>query len=248
MSFHLTKKSTVGELAARFPRTKSVLQSMGIDYSFAGDKTLEAVSVEKGIALEELKSAIREAIKAEQTSTEADEALWMSESLAELIDYIEEHHHMFLKEQFQRIQTLFRKVIKSFPQHGAILVRLEEVFDLLRSETDLHLLKEEHIIFPHIRQVEAYSEGRGTKPEFQLESIEGTTHYMVHDHENVMNAFKRMRKISQDYELPKDADETFRSLFEALKALEKDHNEHVHLENNILFPRANDLEKTHLIA
>ena len=106
----------------------------------------------------------------------------------------------------------------------------------------MHLDKEEQILFPLIRQMEAFKQGREPVPEMHCGSIGNPIRQMEHEHDVAGQFLKQMRQISREYKLPDDACPTFEALFEGLDALEKDLHEHIHLENNILFPKAERLE------
>jgi len=247
MNYTFTDKTSVGEIVAHHPETRRVFELFGIDYCCSGSTTLEDAVARRGVPLDALRSALDDAIRA--TPAQPVERNWLDASLSELVDFIEETHHMFLKQEMPRLYGLFIKVLQANgSQHGEILVPLEEIFELLKAEIELHVFKEEHILFPYIRKAELYAEGRGPKPEFHLPSLESPVRQMQYEHDDADVALRRMRQITSNYTLPKDASEDFRALYDGLQAVEDDIHQHVHLENNILFPRALELERSHAVS
>ncbi len=124
-----------------------------------------------------------------------------------------------------------------------MLERLKHSYTSLKTDIEMHLQKEEQILFPLIRQIEAFQQGRGPAPEMHCGSIGNPIRQMEHEHDVAGQFLTQMRQITENYSLPKDACPTFTALYKGLDALEKDLHEHIHLENNILFPKAQDLEE-----
>jgi regulator of cell morphogenesis and NO signaling len=148
-----------------------------------------------------------------------------------------------MREQLPRLQDLLAKVLKAHgPKHGTMLNPLQGTYNSLRQEIEQHLMKEEQVLFPYIRQIdEAASRGKPA-PEMHCGSVQNPIRQMEHEHDNAGNALSRMRQLTDNYTLPGDACNTFRALYDGLQALEDDLHQHIHLENNILFPKAIKLE------
>ena len=169
---------------------------------------------------------------------------WNSVSLTELVNHIEQTHHVFMKEQLPRLAGLLNKTIQAHgSKYGSMLERLKQSYTSLKTDIEMHLEKEEQILFPLIRQIEAFQQDRGPAPEMHCGSISNPIRQMEHEHDVAGQFLTQMRLITESYSLPNDACPTFTALFEGLDALEKDLHEHIHLENNILFPKTQDLEK-----
>jgi regulator of cell morphogenesis and NO signaling len=148
-----------------------------------------------------------------------------------------------MKEQLPRLSTMLGKVKKAHgDKHGEMLTELEAVYGSLREEIEMHLMKEEEILFPYIHQIEAYATKQGPKPQVHCGTIVNPITQMEHEHENAGRALEQMRKLTNNYTLPDDGCTTFAALYEGLAAMEDDLHEHIHLENSILFPKAIDLE------
>ncbi len=238
------ENTTVRDVVVRHPRTRPVFEKLGIDYCCGGSNKIKTAAEQKGVEPARLLAALQEAIRAAGPLDEC-ETNWADESIAGLVGHIEEKHHAFMKEQLPRVQGLVSKVLKAHEaHHGRMLSELQAVYQSLRMEIEQHLMKEEQILFPYIRQISDYSLGIGEKPLMHCGSIQNPIRQMEHEHDNAGHALAMMRELTSDYALPDDACPTFRALYEGLKDLEADLHEHIHLENNILFPRAADLEVT----
>ena len=169
---------------------------------------------------------------------------WSSTSLTDLANHIEQTHHVFMKEQLPRLADLLHKTIQAHSeQHGEMLKRLKHSYTSLKMDIEMHLDKEEQILFPLIRQMEAFKQNQGPAPDMHCGSIVNPIRQMEHEHDVAGQFLAQMRQITDDYTLPDDACPTFAALFEGLDALEKNLHEHIHLENNILFPKAENLEE-----
>ena len=177
----------------------------------------------------------------EQDTTSAHD--WRSVALTDLADHIEQTHHVFMKEQLPHLAALLDKTLQAHGQkHGDMLDQLKQSFISLKTDIEMHLAKEEQILFPLIRQMEAFQRGQGPTPEMHCGTIGNPIRQMEHEHDAAGQLLAQMRRGTDNYTLPEDACPTFAALFEGLDALEKDLHEHIHLENNILFPKAQNLE------
>ncbi|GAB4336756.1 MAG: iron-sulfur cluster repair di-iron protein [Candidatus Abyssubacteria bacterium] len=236
------ENTTVRDIVVNHPRARPVFEKLGIDYCCGGSATLGQAAQQKGIESTRLLAALEDAILAAGPAEEC-ETNWANESVTSLVEHIEQTHHTFMKEQLPRVQNLLVKVVKAHEAtHGRMLSQLQSVYQSLRMEIEQHLMKEEQILFPYIRQIADYALGIGEKPLVHCGSIQNPIRQMEHEHDNAGDALARMRELTSDYDLPGDACPTFEALYEGLKSMEADLHEHIHLENNILFPKAADLE------
>lgn len=228
---------TVAEFVVRYPAMRENLEQLGIDYCCGGRKLLGAAVADAGrdwaAVLDSLKAAM------EQGTEGRDVVDWNAAPLEVLADHILEKHHVFTKAQLLRIAGLLAKVQNAHgAHHGDMLERLQGVYGALHLELDSHLMKEERILFPAIKSIAAFVAGASDRPEIHCGSIGHPIGQMEHEHEGAGQALAGMRRITGGYNLPADACPTFGALFDALQALEADLHEHIHLENNILFPRS----------
>jgi len=232
----ITEKTTVGEVATNVPASIPVFQKYGIDFCCGGAKTLGEACRDRGVTAT---GVLDEVKQAQQKPEHLQAADWTSESLGSLIDHILEKHHGYLWKDLPRLAAMLDKVIEVHgPKHSDSLRPLEKLYTGLRQELEQHMAKEENILFPLIRQMEEAHTGRGRMPEFP---VGGPIQVMEMEHEAAGNALAQMRQVTSGYQAPEDACATYRGLLEGLKSLEADLHEHIHLENNILFPRTLEL-------
>jgi regulator of cell morphogenesis and NO signaling len=237
-------KTTVGELAANYPQTRKILEKWGIDYCCGGKLDLKTAAQEKLVNLDMILAELTDAIE-KPVPKESQERNWTQAALTELADHIEEKHHTFMKEQLPRLSMLLAKVKKTHGEkHGEVLAELEDVYISLREEIEMHLMKEEKILFPYIRQIEGYAKGTGPQPQMHCGSVANPISQMELEHDSAGHALERMRELTNNYAMPQDGCNTFAELYEGLAAMEADLHEHIHLENNILFPKAVELENS----
>ncbi len=226
---------TVGELVIRHPRLRARLEQLGVDYCCGGKRPLaEAVKV-AGLELKTVLADLEQGLRADQAGAGATD--WAAVPLTVLADHILDTHHVFTKAQLARIDALLGKVQSAHhAKHGDMLDTLRKLFDPLRAELEAHLQKEEQILFPAIKGIDAFAAGSGARPVVHCGSVAHPIRQMEHEHDGAGEILARMRELTGGYRLPADACQTFQALYEALEALEADLHEHIHLENNILFP------------
>jgi len=214
--------STVGRVAAEHPMATKVFHRHGIDYCCGGGKPLTEACAARGVDPDLVLKEIRE----ELDNSAATEVRWDEAPLGDLIDHILARFHRPLEEELPRLQAMAEKVHRT---HGdkdpENLSELVTVLDALALELMRHMAKEEQILFPLIR------EGQGAM-------AGGPVSVMESEHESAGKALERMRELTSGYEVPAEACNTWRALWHGLAALEESLHEHIHLENNILFPRA----------
>lgn len=232
----VSEQTTVGEVASTVPASVRVFQEFGIDFCCGGGKTLIEACREKGVSVEQVLAAVQ---KAEQRPHAQADADWKSESLTRLIDHILEKHHAYLHTELPRLGNMVARVIEVHgPQHADSLHPLGNIYAQLRRELEEHMWKEENILFPLIKRMEAAYDGASDRP---LMPVDGPIRMMEIEHEAAGNALQEMRQVTAGYQAPEDACNTYRALFHGLQELEADLHQHIHLENNILFPRALEL-------
>ncbi len=229
-----TLESPVGQVAARQPATIRILEQHGIDYCCGGDKSLDAACRDAGIDGQEVLAQIEHAKEAE------DEAQcdWLEAPLTKLCDHIEQTHHAFLRVQLPLLTQLIDQVVDAHGQHHGELRDVRLVFGELRAELEPHMMKEEQILFPAVRMLEQASH----QVTFPFGSVQNPIRMMEHEHDNAGAGLRRLRELTSGFAATDDACNAYLGLYEALAKLEADLHEHIHKENNILFPRAAELE------
>jgi len=224
----ITKAMTVRDLVVQYPELRELLEKLGIDYCCGGRHTLQEAADEKHVDLAKVLDSLNEALAAPAKKGKPRD--WSKAGLSELAEYIVARHHAFIKEQMPRLASILGKVVAAHgAKHGKTLWALRDVFAAFKAEIDAHLVKEETVLFPAIHE----AAGRAAAAEHLAPPIR----QMECEHESAGRALARMRELTSDYTLPDDACPTFAALYEGLAAVETDLHEHIHLENNILFPR-----------
>ena len=228
----ISHEKTIGELVAEVPAAARILEKHHIDYCCGGKHPVEAACRERGIALAAL---VDELEQASTPPAKADDRDWNDAPLRDLMGHILFRHHAYLRSELPRITELFAKVIAAHSEREPVLDQVREVFTMLQEELDHHMMKEELILFPVIGKLEAAAL-EGVKA--SCGPIEHPIARMEYEHESAGRALLQMRHLTHDYTIPDEACNTYRALFAALIELEADLHQHIHLENNILFPRA----------
>lgn len=218
----LETTTPVGQIAADVPLATRVFARHGIDFCCGGGKPIEEVCERKGLDA----STILREIEAEVTSAPNDVTRWTEAPLDDLVDHIVETFHRPLEEELPRLEFMARKVNRV---HGdkspEVLPALVDTFIRLKAELEDHMGKEEDILFPAIKA------GKGA-------TAAGPMAVMEDEHLAAGEALARIRDLTENFQVPEDACNTWRALWHGLEALEQTMHIHIHLENNILFPRA----------
>ena len=225
---------TVGSLVAKQPGLSRVFEQAGIDYCCGGKIPLDQACRKKGIDPQQLLARLE---KAAATTGPADvDAATMS--LTGLADHIETSHHAFLRTELPRLDVMTQKVATVHGAHDVRLAQIRDTYAGLAAEMTRHMMKEEQILFPMIRQLAASP----TVPAFHCGSLANPIRQMEMEHDQAGLALAKMRQLSDGFTPPDWACNTYRAMLDALAHLEHDLHQHVHKENNILFPRAVALE------
>ena len=234
-----SESTPLAELAAASAAAVRILERHGLDYCCGGARPLKDAAREKGLDA----AAILAEIEQAQAGAPADRD-WRAAPLDELADHIVKTHHEYLKLNLPALSSRLAKVLEV---HGAKdparLRAMSETFGALRAELEEHLHKEEIILFPFIeRCARAASQGLPLPPA-PFGTIANPIRVMEREHETAGAALARLRELTAGYTLPEWACDTARALWRGLEDLEQDLHMHIHLENNILFPRAIALER-----
>jgi regulator of cell morphogenesis and NO signaling len=236
---HLSENTTVAEIAANSLAAVRIFEKLGIDYCCGGKLPLAEVCRKKGYDPQ----LVQRKLDAALVVADAPEREWNTASLAELIKHIVDIHHEYLRRELPALQARLDKVYRVYNQrYGPTLTGLPEVFAELRAELEMHLRKEEMILFPAIAACEASVTAGRPVPPTCFGTVANPIHMMEAEHESAGNALAKIRVITGDFALPEYACVTYRALMAGLGELEQDLHMHIHLENNILFPRAQQLE------
>jgi regulator of cell morphogenesis and NO signaling len=234
-----TTATTVRDIAASSLEAVRVFEKLGIDYCCGGKRPLVDVCREKGYDADAVQKQLDDAM-ALSPATGRD---WSVEPLTDLIQHIVSTHHAYLERELPAIQTRLDKVYRVYNQrYGPTLIGLPEVFNALRAELESHLRKEEMILFPAISAYEAALNSGQSLPRLPFGSVANPIAMMHDEHESAGEALANIRAITHGFEVPEHACVTYGALISGLQELERDLHMHIHLENNILFVRAERLE------
>lgn len=231
-------EETVGGIVAKDIRKAETFKKLGIDFCCGGKKTVKQAASEVGLTEEAVQKALKDADNSGSCSVN-DFRSWEPDFL---IDYIYNQHHKYF---YDRRDDLSQLVIKVTQAHGRQHAYLQELLNLVNKlflELKLHFHKEEKVLFPYIKELVACKR-EGRFPSHQLAMANGPLAMMEMEHEAAGDLLKSMRRVANEYRLPENACASFTLLYHQLGELEKDLHQHIHLENNILFPKALDLEK-----
>lgn len=236
----ISENKIIGELVAEDYRTASVFKSYGIDFCCNGNRSIGQVCEANKIEQSDIISKLEGALQNSDNST-TDYKSWPLDLLA---DYIEKKHHRYAETKIPEIKSYLNKIVNVHGRQHPELVEIETLFLQSAGELSMHMKKEELILFPYIRkmvQAEQHND-KPVKPHFG--TIENPVAMMKHDHDTEGDRFRKIAALSNQYTLPMGACNTYRVAFALLKEFEDDLHLHIHLENNILFPKAIDLEKS----
>jgi len=231
--------ATVAEIAAESLAAVRIFEKYGIDYCCGGKRPLKEICLPN----HQNASVLREELKAALEGKTPREQDWKSLPLHRLIQHIVAVHHAYLRRELPALQARLGKVYSVYNQrYGPTLAGLPEVFAELRAELESHMRKEEEILFPAIRAIESATDAGRPLPPLPFGTIVNPIHMMQAEHDAAGVGLNRIREITGNFEIPEYACVTYKALMSGLAELETDLHLHIHLENNVLFPRANRME------
>jgi regulator of cell morphogenesis and NO signaling len=237
---YINAESSVRDLAIDLPGAKQVFEKFGIDYCCGGGKALREACQEPGLTLSAVVRALEDATVA---AKEKEEKLdWSSKPLTELISHILAIHHTFDREEIARIELLIPNVVSMHGKTHPELIQIQSVFGSLKQDLLNHMMKEEQVLFPYLVELQASTEGRSPKPFPFFGTVRNPIRVMSMEHDTAGEMLRSIRELSSNFAVPPEACTSYQTLYEALEALERDLHEHIHLENNVLFPRAVEME------
>ena len=236
-----TAEKTVRELAIEKPGAVRVFEKLGIDYCCGGKVSLEQACRTASLSVGEVLATLEVAeSSAQKINTDRD---WHAEPLLDLISHISNTHHKYTREEIARLGPLFQKVRSVHGKNHPELLPLQGTFANLAQELTSHMMKEEMILFPQIKRMEEAVNQNEEFPPSPFGTVKDPVAMMEREHDSAGNALRTLRETSHGYAAPPDACVSFLALYKALAEFEADLHQHIHLENNILFPRAVALEK-----
>jgi len=232
----MTNANTIGELAVAMPEAIPVLERLGIDYCCHGEQRVQAACSAAGITADELLQLIG------LTEKPPAAHAWEAEPLGGLIAYVVDAHHAYTRQALQTLQKLAERVRVAHGERHPELLVVERLVAEMTADLIPHMLKEEQVLFPFVEKLEDAVTKEREAPVPFFGTVQNPVRMMMREHETVGEKLIELRGLTSDYALPDEACTSYKALFAKLVELEGDLHQHIHLENNILFPRALDLE------
>lgn len=236
---NITKEAIVGEIVAQDYRTAAVFKSHGIDFCCKGNRSIEAVSIAKSLSPDSLISELTELQQQTGVATN-DYQSWPLDLLA---DYIEKKHHRYVEATSSQLKQYLAKLCEVHGKQNPELFSIAEQFYASADELAQHMKKEELILFPAIRKMVSAQQNHQKMQAPHFGTVKNPIQMMMQEHDIEGERFRLIEELSNHYTPPQDGCNTYKVTFALLKEFEDDLHQHIHLENNILFPKAIALEK-----
>lgn len=236
----ITPNQVIGDLVAQDYRTAAVFKKYGIDFCCNGNRTIEEACSKKNMDTHLVLQEILDATHTQRGDT-TDYQSWPIDLLA---DYIEKKHHRYVESKIAEIIPYLNKVCKVHGEHHPELLTIQDYFHASAGELSQHMKKEELILFPFVRKMMKTKQDGGVWDPPHFGTVQNPVEMMMHEHTAEGDRFRKIAELSNNYTPPPEACNTYRVTFALLKEFEEDLHLHIHLENNILFPKAIALEKS----
>ena len=236
MTLDTTK--TVRELALEIPNATRIFGKLKIDFCCGGGRPIGEACAAAGVELSE----VERLLSADEARINSDAVDYRDYSLKGLIRHILDTHHVYTREEIERLTALAAKVVSKHGENHPELLKVSDAFGRLSAELAPHMMKEEQILFPYVLQLEESALRRTTPPFAPFGTVNNPVRMMMFEHDAAGGLLREIRAAAGDFRTPEDACMSYRALYEGLEAFEKDLHQHIHLENNVLFPRAVELE------
>lgn len=235
-----TLEKTIGQMVAEDYRIAQVFKNHKIDFCCKGNRSIAEVSEKYGLDAQALLEEIDE-VQGQAQNDHADFKSWPLDLLA---DYIEKKHHRYVEEKSPVLKQYLAKLCKVHGEAHPELFAINEHFNLSAGELAMHMKKEELVLFPWVRKMVKADQQKESLERPHFATVKNPIAMMMQEHENEGDRFRLIAELSHGYEPPADACNTYRVAFALLREFEDDLHRHIHLENNILFPKAEVLEET----
>ncbi|MCB0835661.1 MAG: iron-sulfur cluster repair di-iron protein [Bacteroidetes bacterium] len=236
----ISKANTIGEIVAQNYRAASVFNSYKIDFCCKGNRNLEEVCNQKNIPLPKIQEELQNAIQSDDPN-QPDYNQWPIDLV---IDIIEKKHHRYVTNKIPEISAYLKKICAVHGDNHPELIEIKHLFDQSAGALSMHMKKEELILFPFARKLVKMKAGESNAMESApFGSVNNPINMMLHEHDTEGERFRQIAALTNEYSPPAGACTTYRVTFSMLKEFEEDLHLHIHLENNIVFPKVAELEK-----
>lgn len=234
-TFNVNNK--IGDIVIQFPRVAEIFKEYEIDFCCGGDRSLGVALKELNLSENEVLNRINNSYDEYIRSVNTKETDWTNAPILDLVNHIVNRYHAYLYMNLPKISELTTKIYKVHGINHPELAEVHKLFHMLKMELEAHTIKEETIQYPAI---EKYVK---TKSESDLDKAIEVIQVLNDEHVGAGSILKKLRKVTNNYTVPEDGCTTYYLAYEKLQELESDTFEHIHLENNILFPRLFELDK-----
>jgi len=234
----INSETKVRDIALSNSAARHVLEDAGVDYCCGGGKSLHEACVHADIPTEQILQRLQD----NSLDKSVDDAGWTTAPLSDLTRHIRERHHRYVREAITRVQNLLAKVAAKHGENHPEIANIRRLFTEVGAEMIMHMQKEEQVLFPYFDALEQANVTHVCiEPPF-FRTVRNPIQAMMREHDAAGDLVKQIRKASSEYVPPQDACTSFQALYQDLSEFDTDLREHVHLENNILFPRAVAME------
>lgn len=231
---------TVGEIAVAYPDATDIFTKYGIDYCCGGRRNFTEAARSHGLDPNEIE---REIIDHEEDAARLNDKLG-NFSIPQIIDHILQYHHAYIRDKRQTLPLLAKKVASTHDERHPELSEVSQLTENLFDELESHMRKEEEVLFPTILALASHQENGTPLPQMRFQSITQPISMMERDHSQTGGEVYDLQRITNDFTVPEDGCVLYKELYKGLRDVQTNIFEHIHLENNILFPRAIELERT----
>ncbi len=228
----------VGEIVAENYKTAIVFKNHKIDFCCRGNRSVEEVAEKNGIKLDSLINEL-ETVLEQKDPQSIDFKSWSPDLL---VDYIEKKHHRYVEEHIPVLNQYLDKLCSVHGERHPELFEIREHFKASSEDLAMHMKKEELVLFPIVRKMVQQKQTNAALEQNHCGTVQNPIGVMMQEHDNEGERFRLIEKLSDNYTPPEDACATYKVTYSLLKEFEEDLHNHIHLENNILFPRAVELE------
>ncbi len=218
--------TTLGELVTTHPQLARELELLELDYCCGGQRTLADACAARGLDAQTTADELADAVIDEPAPD------WSAMGLADLVDHLESTHHRYLWDELPRLSALVAKIVSVHGDRHPELAQVEACFEEIRHDLEPHLVKEERVLFPMIRELDAATESVS----FHCGTLRNPISVMLGEHDAVGDLLARLRQLTNGYEAPADGCGSYVACYAGLAELEADTHLHIHKENNLLFP------------
>ncbi|HLW14602.1 MAG TPA: iron-sulfur cluster repair di-iron protein [Flavobacteriaceae bacterium] len=236
----ISDETIIGQLVAENYAFASIFEKHNIDFYIHGTRSIATAAKESSIDSKQLVAEL-EALEQKSIHSEEDYNNWPLDQLA---DYIQNTHHRFTEAKITELKPLLVALVDKHSDTNPEVIELQKVFEISAGDMASHMKKEELVLFPFIRKMIKTKKSHDQISVPHFGTVQNPVNMMLHEHDEQSKLLRKMIELTNNFTLPKDACDTFKTAYASLKAFDTDMHKHIHLENNILFPKAVALEKT----